>query len=65
MMLKILIYAYATGVFSLRRIARHIEENIAFRREPDRDAPRPSAGAPARNHARRRRLATLFKGRKH
>jgi len=31
MMLKILIYAYATGVFSSRRIARHIEENIAFR----------------------------------
>lgn len=31
MMLKILIYAYATSVFSSRRIARHIEENIAFR----------------------------------
>ena len=31
MMLKILIYAYSTGVFSSRRIARHIEENIAFR----------------------------------
>jgi len=31
MMLKILIYAYATGVFSSRRIARQIEENIAFR----------------------------------
>jgi transposase len=30
MMLKILIYAYATGVFSSRRIARQIEENIAF-----------------------------------
>ena len=31
MMLKVLIYAYATGVFSSRRIARQIEENIAFR----------------------------------
>jgi transposase len=31
MMLKILIFAYATGVFSSRRIARQIEENIAFR----------------------------------
>jgi transposase len=31
MMLKILIFAYATGVFSSRGIARQIEENIAFR----------------------------------
>ena len=31
MMLKVLMYAYATGVFSSRRIARQIEENIAFR----------------------------------
>ncbi len=31
MMLKILIYAYASGVFSSRRIARQVEENIAFR----------------------------------
>lgn len=31
MMLKILIFAYATGVFSSRRIASQIEENIAFR----------------------------------
>ena len=31
MMLKILIYAYATGVFSSRKIAQHIQENIAFR----------------------------------
>ena len=30
-MLKILIDAYAAGVFSSRRIARQIEENIAFR----------------------------------
>ena len=31
MMLKVLIYAYATGTFSSRGIARQIEENIAFR----------------------------------
>jgi transposase len=31
LMLKLLIYGYATGVFSSRRIATHIEENIAFR----------------------------------
>jgi len=31
MMLKILVYAYCTGVFSSRGIARQIEENVAFR----------------------------------
>ena len=31
MMVRILVYAYATGVFSSRRIARRIEEGIAFR----------------------------------
>ena len=31
MMLKVLIYAYASGVFSSRRIARPIEQNIALR----------------------------------
>ena len=31
MMVKILIYAYATGTFSSRRIARKIEEDVAFR----------------------------------
>jgi transposase len=31
LMLKLLVYGYATGVFSSRRIATHIEENIAFR----------------------------------
>ena len=31
MLLKILIYSYATGVFSSRKIARQIEENIALR----------------------------------
>jgi len=31
MMLKVLIYAYATGVFSSRAIARKLEEDVAFR----------------------------------
>jgi transposase/IS5 family transposase len=31
MMLKILIYAYATGTFSSRRIAQKVEEDVAFR----------------------------------
>ena len=31
MIVKILIYAYATGVFSSRGIARKLEEDVAFR----------------------------------
>ena len=31
MMVKVLIYAYATGVFSSRAIARKLEEHVAFR----------------------------------
>ena len=31
MMVKVLIYAYATGVFSSRGIARKLEEDVAFR----------------------------------
>lgn len=31
MMLKVLIYAYVSGVFSSRRIARRLEEDVAFR----------------------------------
>lgn len=31
MMLKVLLYAYATGVFSSRKIARKLEEDVAFR----------------------------------
>ena len=31
MMLKILIYAYATGTFSSRRMAKKVEEDVAFR----------------------------------
>jgi len=31
MMLKVLIYGYATGVFSSRKLARKLEEDVAFR----------------------------------
>ena len=31
MMVKVLLYAYATGVFSSRQIARKLEEDVAFR----------------------------------
>ncbi len=31
MMLKVLIYGYATGVFSSRKIAKKLEEDVAFR----------------------------------
>ena len=31
MMVKVLIYAYATGVFSSRKIARKLHEDVAFR----------------------------------
>ena len=31
MLLKILIYGYATGVFSSRKIARKLEKDVAFR----------------------------------
>ena len=31
MMVKVLIYAYATGVFSSRAVARKLEEDVAFR----------------------------------
>ena len=31
MMLKVLLYGYATGVFSSRGIARKLEEDVAFR----------------------------------
>ena len=31
MMVKVLVYAYATGVFSSRRIARKLHEDVAFR----------------------------------
>ena len=31
MMVKVMIYAYATGVFSSRKIARKLEEEVAFR----------------------------------
>ena len=31
MMVKVLLYAYATGVFSSRRVARKLEEDVGFR----------------------------------
>ena len=31
MMLRVLIYAYSTGTFSSRKIARQLEENLAYR----------------------------------
>lgn len=31
MMVKVLVYAYATGVFSSRKIAKKLEEDVAFR----------------------------------
>ncbi len=31
MMVKVLLYGYATGVFSSRRIARKLEEDVGFR----------------------------------
>jgi transposase len=31
MVLKILIYGYATGIFSSRKIEQHLEEDVAFR----------------------------------
>jgi len=31
MMVKVLLYAYATGMFSSRRVARKLEEDVAFR----------------------------------
>ena len=31
MMVKVLVYAYATGVFSSRKIARRLHEDVAFR----------------------------------
>lgn len=31
MMVKVLVYCYATGVFSSRKIARKLHEDVAFR----------------------------------
>ena len=43
MMVKVLIYAYATGTFSSRAVARKLEEDVAFRML----SPRYRAAAPA------------------
>ncbi len=31
MMVKLLLYAYCTGVYGSRRIAKHVQEDVAFR----------------------------------
>ena len=31
MMVKLLVYGYCTGIYSSRRIARHVREDMAFR----------------------------------
>ena len=59
MMVKVLVYAYATGVFSSRRIAKKLHEDVAFRvlaadnfpahRHSGRD--RPPSGSPRRHRA--------------
>ena len=72
MVVKVLIYAYATGVFSSRAIARKLEEDVAFRVlaagrgqprprvRPDRPTPpRPQAACPPPELLRRRLLALL------
>ena len=45
MMVKILIYAYTTRVFSWRSIARKLEEDVAFRELAEEKSSQP---APAR-----------------
>lgn len=40
MMVKVLLYGYATGVFSSRGIARKLEEDVAFRMLAAGDAPK-------------------------
>jgi len=39
MMVKVLIYAYATGTFSSRKTARKLEEDVAFRMLAARNFP--------------------------
>jgi len=61
LMVTLLVYAYATGVFSSRKIARAIEENVAFRviaagQQPRSDGRRGwgQRGRQASSRARRR-----------
>jgi hypothetical protein len=39
MMVKVLVYGYATGVFSSRKIARKLHEDVAFRCWPPATSP--------------------------
>jgi transposase len=41
MMVKVLVYAYATGVFSSRKIERRLHEDLAFRMLARRQLPAP------------------------
>ena len=50
MMVKVLIYAYATGTFSSRKMARKLEEDVAFgcwRRRTSRSTGRCASSASA------------------
>ena len=40
MMVKVLVYGYATGVFSSRKLARRLEEDVAFRMLAAGNSPR-------------------------
>jgi len=55
MMVKLLLYAYSTGVYSSRRIAKHVYEDVAFRVLAAGNAP----DFRTINEFRRRHLAAL------
>jgi len=55
MMVKLLLYAYCTGVYSSRRIATHVHEDVAFRVVAAGNAP----DFRTINEFRRRHLGTL------
>jgi len=55
MMVKLLLYGYCTGVYSSRRIARHVHEDVAFRVLAAGNAP----DFRTINEFRRRHLAAL------
>jgi transposase len=55
MMVKLLLYAYCTGIYSARRIARHVQEDVAFRVLAAGNAP----DFRTMSEFRRRHLTTL------
>lgn len=59
MMVKVLLYAYCTGVFSSRKIARHLVEDVAFRALAAGSAPEFRTLREFRRH-HRQALAELF-----